>query len=184
MLKKISVAVFLIVFSLLAIAQPDGYKKLYTIKQPYHTFNSTKYQETKKAYQKVNGIKITDNEKILIISYSYNPTTVVMYEIGTWKEIALFKVTGPGVDLYTSYYDDKAKVLYIKYDRYSTKYKALEVETNYTKKVPCRKTPKGCYYVEVRQEDKEATTRNKKFYFEVSKFDASDVEVYIKSVDR
>lgn len=184
MTKKVYLLIALLFATFVAVSQPDGYSKLFTIKQPYHTFNSTNLQDTKKAYQKVNGIKISDSQDFLVISYAYNPTTIVLYKIGTWEQVALFKVTGPGVDLYTSYFDNNDKVLYIKYDRYSTKYKALELETNYTKKVSCRKAPKGCYYVEVRQEDKAVTSKNKKYHFEVSKFDASDVDVFVKKTGR
>jgi len=184
MTRKVLLFIAFVFATLLAISQPDGYSKLFTIKQPYHTFNSTNLQDTRKAYQKVNGLKISESQDILVISYAYNPTTIVLYKIGTWEQIALFKVTGPGVDLYTSYFSADDKILYIKYDRYSTKYKALELETNYTKKVSCRKTPKGCYFVEVRQEDKEMTSKNKKYHFEVSKFDASDVDVYISKRSR
>ena len=161
-------------------AQPEGYVKLLTLKQPYHTFNATNMQENKKAFQKVNGVKFSKSQKFLAISYAYNPTTIVIYEVDTWNMVGSYKVMGAGVELNSSYFEENDKVLYVKYDRYSTKYKRIEFATGYIRKVPCKRTPRGCVYEEVRQDDKEATSANKKFYITVSPFDASDVDINIK----
>lgn len=167
--------------SLCVKAQTDeGYVPILTIKQPYHTFNSTKYQDNKKAFQKVNGLKISASQKYLIISYAQNPTHIVVYEIGTWERIGVYKVMGNGIEINNSYFAEDDKVLYVKYDRYSTKYKRIEFQTGYIRKVSCSKTPLGCIYEEIRQEDRELITKNRKFHIAVSKFDPSDVIISIK----
>lgn len=161
-------------------AQKDGYTPILTIKQPYHTFNSTEYQDNKKAFQKVNGLKVSESQNLLIIAYSQNPTHIVIYKIGTWERVGIYKVMGNGVEINNSYFDENDKVLYVKYDRYSTKYKRIEFVTGYIKKVPCQKTPKGCIYEEITQEVRELTTKNRKYNIAVSKFDPSDVIISIK----
>lgn len=180
MKSKIFLILAVMALALTSLAQKDGYTPMLTIKQPYHTFNATQYQDNKKAFQKVNGLKISESQKYLIISYAQNPTHLVIYEIGTWERIGVYKVMGNGVEINNSYFDEDDKVLYVKYDRYSTKYKRIEFETGYIRKVPCRKTPKGCRYEEITQEEKEVITKNKKFHIAASKFDASDVIVSIK----
>lgn len=177
------VLLFIIAFSTYTgNAQPEGYVKLITIKQPYHTYNSTNQQDTRKAFQKVNGLKFSESQKLLAISYAYNPTSIVIYKVETWEQLGVYKVTGAGVELNSSYFEENDKVLYVKYDRYSTKYKRVEFDTGYIRKVPCKRTPKGCVYEEVSQDAKNAMLNNKKFYVEVSPFDASDVDIYIKKI--
>ncbi|MBK8806841.1 MAG: hypothetical protein IPO21_09410 [Bacteroidales bacterium] len=161
-------------------AQKGKYTPVLTIKQPYHSYNATEFQDTKKAFQKVNGLKISDSQKYLIISYAQNPTHIAVYLVGTWERVGVYKVMGNGVEINNSYFADNDKVLYIKYDRFSTKYKMIEFKTGYIKKVNCSKTPKGCIYEEITQETKEVMTNNRKYQIEASKLDPSDVIVSVK----
>jgi len=156
--------------------------KIFTIKQPYHSFNATDYQETKKGFQKVNGLKISEDQKFLIISYAEDPTSIAIYEIGTWEQKGVYKVMGSGVEINSSYFSEDGTKLYVKYDRFAPKYKAIEFKTGYIRKIRCEKTPRGCMYEEVTQDEKDIYTKNRKFYISVSKFDASDVDIYIKKL--
>jgi len=165
-----------------ASAQPADYIQLMTIRQPYHNYNATRMQERKKAYQKVNGFMISESQKYLVIGYAYNPTSIAVYEIGTWNLKGVYKVMGAGVELNSSYFAEDDKVLYVKYDRYSTKYKKIDFKTGYIRKTPCKNTPLGCIYEEVKQDAKQAYTKNKKYYVEVSPYDPSDVNVYLKKI--
>lgn len=161
-------------------AQKDGYTNILTIKQPFHTFNSTKLQDTKKAFQKVNGLLLSTSQKLLVISYSYDPVQLVIYKVGTWEQVGVYQIKGAGVELNQSYFSDDDKMMYVRYDRYATNYKIIEFKTGYIKKIDCSKTPAGCGYEEIRQDQKELTTDNRKYYIAVSSFDPSDVIVYIK----
>lgn len=164
-----------------SIAQ-DGYTKVMTIKQPYHTFNSTDYQDTKKGFQKINGFKISDDQKLLVISYAENPTSIVIYEIGTWERKGVYKVIGNGLEINSSYFSTDGKLLYVKYDRFSPNFKVIDFKTGYVKKIDCSKTPHGCYYEEAIQDKRDIYTKNKKYYITVSKFDASDADIYVKQL--
>lgn len=161
-------------------AQKDGYSNILTIKQPFHTFNSTKLQDTKKAFQKVNGLLLSASQKFLVISYSYDPVQLVVYKVGTWEQVGMYQIKGAGVELNQSYFSDDDKMMYVRYDRYATNYKIIEFKTGYIKKIDCSKTPTGCVYEEIRQDQREVTTENKKYYIAVSPFDPSDVIVYIR----
>lgn len=163
-------------------AQDDDYTKVITIKQPYHTFNATEYQDTKKGFQKINGFKISEDQKLLVISYAENPTSIALYEIGTWEQKGVYKVIGSGVEINSSYFSDDGKLLYVKYDRFSPNFKVIDFKTGYVKKIDCSKTPKGCYYEEVTQDKREIYTKNRKYYISVSKFDASDTDIYVKKL--
>jgi hypothetical protein len=172
--------IILLFLCLNLFSQKSGYNPVLTIKQPYHTFNSNKQQDTRKAFQKVNGLKLSESQQYLIIAYSQNPTHLVIYKVGTWERIGIYKVMGNGIEIKGSYFDENDKVLYVKYDRYSTKYKKIEFDTGYIKKVPCLKTPNGCMYEEIQQEDKEVITKNRKYHIAASKFDPSDVVISVK----
>lgn len=182
MKSSLTLIILLLLAATKLFSQPDGYIQLMTIKQPYHTYNSTKYQDNRKAFQKVNGVKLSKSQKYLVISYAYNPTSLAVYEVGTWNQLGVYKVMGAGVELNSSYFAENDKVLYVKYDRYSTKYKRIEFKSGYIRKVPCKRTPKGCIYEEVKQEVKEVTTTNKKYHVEISPYDPSDVNIYIKKI--
>jgi len=161
-------------------AQKENYTQIMTIKQPYFSYNSTKYQDTKESFQKVNGMVISESQKFLVISYAYNPTHFAIYKVGTWEQMGVYKIMGAGVELYGSYFSDDDKQMFVKCDRYSAEYKVIDFATGYIRKLDCTKTPKGCDYVEVQQEFKEAYTSNRKYYATISKIDPSDVIVYIK----
>jgi len=158
----------------------EGYTHIFTIKQPYHSFNATKHQDTKRGFQKVNGMVFSPSEQYLIISYSQSPCHVAVYNIGTWDRVALFQVIGNGVELNNSYFDEEEKKIYLRYERFSTSYKELELETGNVKTIDCSKTPRGCNYEEITQDLRSLYTANKKFFIEVSPHDASDVLIYIK----
>ncbi|MFQ3579168.1 MAG: hypothetical protein SNJ71_03385, partial [Bacteroidales bacterium] len=81
---------------------------------------------------------------------------------------------------YSCYMDDAEECLFVRYDRYSTSYKVVEFKTGYIKKIACQKTPKGCFYEENKQDIKELTTANRKYFIQISKLDPSDVIVYVK----
>ncbi len=181
-MKKILVAFALISSCISIYAQEDDYTKVMTIKQPYHTFNATEFQDTKKGFQKINGFKISEDQKLLVISYAENPTSIVFYEIGTWEQKGVYKVIGNGLEINSSYFSEDGKLLYVKYDRYSPNFKVIEFKTGYVKKIDCSKTPRGCYYEEVTQDKREIYTKNKKYYINISRFDASDADVYVKKL--
>jgi hypothetical protein len=167
-------------FNFGAKAQRGSYSKLITIKQPYHSFNATDYQDTRKGFQRVNGMKISDNGKFLLISYAENPTTIAIYEIGNWERVGVYRIFGNGVELNSSYYSDDMKKLFVKYDRFSPHYKVIEFDTGYIREMVCERAPKGCYVADIVQDKKEIYTSNMKFYMAVSKNDASDVDIFIK----
>lgn len=181
-MRHIIVMISIIFFSIAAQAQfsKDGYTNIYTIKQPYHDFNATKQQDLKKGKQKVVGMKLSKSEKYIIIAYDQSPCHVAVYKVGTWERVALFQVLGSGVELNNSYFDEEEKKIYLRYERFSTSYKELELETGNVKTINCTKTPKGCNYEEIRQDFRDIYTSNKKFYMKVSPHDGSDVLVFIK----
>lgn len=181
-MKSLLVIFIFVVSSITCFGQfiKEGYTHIYTIKQPYHGFSHSKQQDTKKGHQKVNGMVFSESQQYLVIAYSQNPCHVAVYKVGTWERVALFQVIGTGIELNNSYFDEEEKKIYLRYERFSTSYKELELETGNVKTINCTKTPKGCNYEEITQDLRNLYSSNKKFYIEVSSHDASDVLIFIK----
>lgn len=175
-----TILAILISFSAFSQFEKEGYTHIYTIKQPYHSFNASRQQDTKKGLQKINGMTFSQSQKYLVVAYSQNPCHVAVYKVGTWERVALFQVIGNGIELNNSYFDEEEKKIYLRYERFNTSYKELELETGNVKTINCTKTPKGCNYEEITQDLRNLYTSNKKFFIEVSPNDASDLLIFIK----
>ncbi|MFQ3580112.1 MAG: hypothetical protein SNJ71_08250, partial [Bacteroidales bacterium] len=113
-MKKTKLFLLILLVPFFVFSQKEGYKELLKIKQPYHNYNATKYQDTKVAYQKANGLKLSESQKYLFISYAQNPTHIAIYHVGTWKLKGVYKIMGPGVDLYSCYMDDAEECLCVR----------------------------------------------------------------------
>lgn len=179
----------LIKYSLLAIAflifasavnaqKKKGYTLVTTIKHPRYRFKSSDIDLNTRAAH-VRAIKITENEKYLIISYGFNPTILTIHKFGGyWQRLKEYEVAGV-IEMSNSYYYEEDSCMYVNYERYSTKYKRIDMRTDRFKIVPCNTTPNGCDYIDERDKTSMYSS-NDKFFITKSKYYKSDLLIFKK----
>jgi hypothetical protein len=117
------------------------------------------------------------NERFIVVSYSSKPTVVVLYEIGTWKEMGSYNIPG-WFDLSNSFVGPNGKFLFLDFARYSSKYRRIDLESQVVDTVECYDTPRGCVPKEGGVPQKELYTKDKTYYFSINKKNRRDILIF------
>ncbi len=174
---------FILLFLILIVNIPmsigqnkKGYSFLTTIKAPAYTQNSSN-KEIKNNI--VRAMKLSESDRYLVASYGTKLSTIVIYEIGSFKKICSLRLSGV-LELNNSYFSNHDSIFYLKSERYSLEYKKIDVFTNRFRKVDCSRTPYGCRVEEVRLNKIKFYTKDKKYFITRSKKNRNDIFVYEK----
>jgi len=124
-------------------------------------------------------IMVDPLERLLVVSYSSYPTVVVLYEFDSWKVVGTYNIP-EWFDLGHSYVDMNGRYIYLDFARYSSKYRRIDVETQKVDTVECYQTPRGCVPKEGGIEQKEYTTKDKKYYITINKKNKRDILIFRK----
>src|ERR1700756_1213385 len=95
-------------------------------------------------FYSANDILIDDVKNYLLVSYDYNPTYLVLYDMKTWNKIKVFKTKG-FTYFRNSYFFGSLLYLY-KGEGLKTKYVKIDLTTFTETKAPCDDVPRGCEY--------------------------------------
>lgn len=125
-------------------------------------------------------IMIDPLERLLVVSYSSYPTVVVLYEFDSWKVLGTYNIP-EWFDLGHSFVDMNGRYIYLDFARYSSKYRRIDVETHKMDTVECYQTPRGCVPKEGGIEQKEYTTKDKKYYITINKKNKRDILIFKKN---
>ncbi len=118
-------------------------------------------------------------EQHLIVSYSSHPTVVVLYDTKTWTATATYEIP-KWFDLSNSFMGNDGKFLYLDFERYSSRYRRINLETNKIDTVECYETPRGCVPKEGGVPKKEVYTSDKNFFIAINKRNRRDIIVFRK----
>ncbi|HKK59142.1 MAG TPA: hypothetical protein VJ937_06665 [Salinivirga sp.] len=117
--------------------------------------------------------------KYLIVTYSSHPTVVVLYDTNNWLEKATYQIP-KWFDLSNSFMGPKGKFLYLDFERYSSKYRRINLQTNEIDTLECYATPRGCMPKEGGVPQKEVYTDDKTYYITINKRNRRDILVFRK----
>ena len=177
-MKKLSIIlIILISFNITALhAQTKkGYAFLTTIKAPNNVKNP--HKELKNSI--VRAMKLSESNKYLVVSYGSKLSTIVIYEIGSFKKVCLLRLNGV-LELNNSYFSNNDSIFYLKSERYSSEYKKIDVFKSRFRKVNCNKTPRGCRVEEVSLNKIRFYTKDKKYYIFRSRKNRNDILILEK----
>lgn len=178
MKKSSIILIILISFNITALHAQNkkGYAFLTTIKAPNYVKNYP-HKELKNSI--VRAMKLSESNKYLVVSYGSKLSTIVIYEIGSFKKVCLLRLTGV-LELNNSYFSNNDSIFYLKSERYSSEYKKIDVFKNRFRKVNCNKTPRGCMVEEVSLNKIRFYTKDKKYYISRSRKNRNDILVLEK----
>lgn len=121
-------------------------------------------------------------ERFLIVSYSNNPSVVVLYEFASWKVHATYNIP-EWFDLSNSFMGPEGRYLYLDFARYSSKYRRVDLETNLIDTLECYDAPRGCVPKEGGVKQTEIMTQNKLFYISINKKNKRDILIFRKQTE-
>jgi hypothetical protein len=116
-------------------------------------------------------------ERFVVVSYSSNPTVVVLYEMETWEAIGTFNIPG-WFDLSNSFIGPSGNFLFLDFARYSSKYRRIDLKTEVIDTVECFDTPRGCVPKEGGVPQKELYTKDKLYYISINKKNRRDILIF------